>query len=198
MWPERLAAAGASDAILARAAGREVVTFAGRLIDGKGVADLLEAFAGIPTEAALACIVGDGPRRADLEGLARRLGIAGRVLFLGAMPEEDAWAVIRASDVVVNPSYTEGLPTSVLEGALLGRAVLATDVGGTSEIVRSGASGVLVPARDVAALRERLRELLADRGLRERLGSAAQQEARARFDWTRSAQQFSQVARSLV
>jgi glycosyltransferase involved in cell wall biosynthesis len=198
MWAERLDAVGVDETILARAGGHQVVTFAGRLIDGKGVADLLRAFARAEAGTAVVCIVGDGPRRSDLEALARQLGIADRALFLGAVPEEQAWAVLRASDVVVNPSYTEGLPTSVLEGALLGRAVLATNVGGTPEIITAGVSGVLVPPRDVEALRRGLDELLSDPQLRERLGIAARDEARRRFDWRLSARRISEVARSLA
>jgi glycosyltransferase involved in cell wall biosynthesis len=198
MWGERLDAASADEQVFAWAAGRPVVTFVGRLIDGKGVPDLLRAFAAVAGVQAVACIVGDGPRRAELEALAASLGISGRVLFLGYLPEERAWSVIRASDVIVNPSYTEGLPTSVLEAALMGKAVLATDVGGTPEIVTDGVGGLLVGAHDVDALRSRLERLLGDPELRARLGSAARAEAGGRFDWSTSASRFTELARGLV
>jgi glycosyltransferase involved in cell wall biosynthesis len=198
MWVERLDAASADEQVLAWAAGRPVVTFVGRLIDGKGVADLLHAFAAVGGVQAVACIVGDGPRRAELEALAASLGIAGRVLFLGYLPEERAWSVIRASDAIVNASYTEGLPTSVLEAALMGKAVLATDVGGTSEIVTDGVGGLFVGAHDVGALRSRLERLLRDPELRARLGSAARAEAQGRFDWSTSALRFTELAQGLV
>jgi glycosyltransferase involved in cell wall biosynthesis len=184
----RLRDAQPDAAVLARAAGAPVVAFAGRLIDGKGVHDLLDAFA--PCEGALLCIVGDGPRRGDLEAQARRLGIEGRVWFIGAVPEAAALAVLAAADVVVNPSYTEGLPTSVLEAALLGRAVLATDVGGTAEIVTDEHSALLVAPRDVDGLRRSLQRLLGDRELRERLGAAARAGAAERFSWPASARAF--------
>jgi glycosyltransferase involved in cell wall biosynthesis len=173
------------------------VTFAGRLIDGKGVPDFLRAFASLERVPAMACVVGDGPRRSELESLAAELGIAERVLFLGGVPEQRAREVMRASDVIVNPSYTEGLPTSVLEAALMGKAVLATDVGGTREIVSDGESAFLVPARDVSALRARLGQLLADKKLRERLGRAAQNEASGRFDWETAAHRYREVLATL-
>ncbi len=198
MWMERLDATGADEHVLAWARGRLLVTFVGRLIDGKGVSDLLQAFAAVEGVQAVTCIVGDGPRRSELELLAERLEISDRVLFLGYLPEGRAWSVIRASDVVVNPSYTEGLPTSVLEAALMGKAVLATDVGGTREIVTDGRGGLLFAARDVDGLRVRLARLLGDAELRERLGRTARVEAANRFNWQSSAERFMEAARGLA
>jgi glycosyltransferase involved in cell wall biosynthesis len=184
--------------LLAHADGRNVVTYIGRLIDGKGVSDLVQAFAAINSGHSVLCLVGDGPRREDLELLARRLGIAELVLFLGYVNEAEALASIAASDVVVNPSYTEGLPTTVLEAAYLGRAVLATDVGGTSEIVTDGHTGVLVRPRDVDALGRELNRLLGDPALRSRLGSAARVDAQQRFSWEPAARRFVELAQSLI
>ena len=195
---ERYDAVEPSAELSALAAGRSVATFIGRLIDGKGVDDLIEAFAGLQGLDALLCIVGDGPRRTDLEALARRSGLGDRCIFLGYQEEADALALIRASDVVVNPSYTEGLPTSVLEAALLGRAVLASDVGGTPEVVCDRESALLVPAGDIEALREGLSVLLDDPQLRARLGARARAEAVRRFDRSASARRFAELARQLT
>jgi glycosyltransferase involved in cell wall biosynthesis len=195
---ERYDAVEPSAELSALAAGRPVATFIGRLIDGKGVADLIEAFAGLQRPDALLCIVGDGPRRADLEALARRIGLGDRCVFLGYRGEADALALIRASDIVVNPSYTEGLPTSVLEAALLGRAILASDVGGTPEVVSDRESALLVPAGDVDTLQAGLRTLLDDPLLRARLGADARAEAVRRFDRSVSARRFAELARQLT
>lgn len=198
IWMERLEAAPPDERLLEWAAGRPIVTYVGRLIDGKGVPDLLRAFAAVTGTAAVACVVGDGPRRQELERLAEQLEISERVRFLGYLPEEGAWSAIRASDIVVNPSYTEGLGTSVLEAALLSRAVLATDVGGHGEIVTDGRGGYLFPAHDVEALRSRLERVLADSELRGRLGQAARAEAAGRFDWHVSAARFIEVIDGLT
>jgi glycosyltransferase involved in cell wall biosynthesis len=184
--------------LVSLAAGRPVATFIGRLIDGKGVADLIEAFARLSGVDALLCIVGDGPRRGDLEALARDRGLADRCAFMGFRAEASALALIRASDVVVNPSYTEGLPTSVLEAALLGRAILASDVGGTPEVVSHGESALLVAPRDVAALGDGLRSLLGDGALRARLGERAHADVVLRFDRSASARSFAGLARQLI
>ncbi len=195
---ERYECVEPSAELLAIAAGRPVVTFVGRLIDGKGVADLIEAFARLQGPDALLCIVGDGPKRAELEVLARRRGLGDRYVFLGYQEEAKALALVRASDIVVNPSYTEGLPTSVLEAALLGRAVLASDVGGTPEVVRDRESALLVPAGDIEALQQGLRALLNDSKLRARLGAGAHTDVVRRFDRSVSARRFAELARQLT
>lgn len=195
---ERYDAVEPSAELSALAAGRSVAMFIGRLIDGKGVDDLIEAFARLREPNALLCIVGDGPRRANLEALARRYGLADRCVFLGYREEADALALIRACDIVVNPSYTEGLPTSVLEAALMSKAVLATNVGGTPEIVADGHGGMLLKPHDIDGLHSGLAQLLADPDLRQRLGSAARAEAAGRFDRRVSANRFVEVARDLV
>ena len=195
MWPHRLTSISPDARVRGFARGRLAVTFVGRLIDGKGVSDLIRAFALLEHRDAVLCLIGDGPRRADLESLALELGVSERVLFAGYLDEAEALAAILASDVIVNPSYTEGLPTTVLEAAFLGRAVLATDVGGTAEVVQDGCSAVLVAPRDIEALARGLSRLVADAELRERVGHAARAGAEQRFSWEQSAERFALVAR---
>lgn len=182
--------------IVVWAAGRPMITYVGRLIDGKGVTDLLEALPGLHGSWCC-CLVGDGPQKDALRALARVRGIDDRVCFTGAVEHDRALAIVRASAVVVNPSYTEGLPTVVLEAAALGRPILATDVGGTGEIVRSGVSGILVGPRAPAELTAALTTLLADGTLRERLGKAAREHARTAFRWDVAAERYRALAAAI-
>jgi glycosyltransferase involved in cell wall biosynthesis len=188
---DRLDAVRAS-ADAALAADRPIVAYVGRLIDGKGVADLVDAIAALPQEV-LCVIVGDGPRRADLEQRAARAH-PDRFAFTGYLPEDDALAWVMAADVVVNPSYTEGLPTTVLWAAALGRGIVATDVGGTGEIVTDGTSALLVAPRDVDRLHDALARLLGDDALRARLGATARDDVRRRFDTVAGATRWLAVA----
>src|SRR3990167_1589806 len=112
----------------------KVITFVGRLIEAKGVQDLIEAFKVVKNKACVKLIiVGNGNYKNQLMELA-----AGDrdILFLGEKNEEEIIDVLSIADVFVNPSYSEGLPTSVLEAAACGCAIIATDVGGTKEIER--------------------------------------------------------------
>lgn len=162
--------------------------FAGRLVEKKGAAVLLDALAGLTGVDWQLDLVGDGPLRAELERRASTLG--GRVSFLGQLTSEDlARAMARASIVVV-PSVPaasgdqDGLPVVLLEAMTLGCAVVGSALPGLDEAVTDGVSGVLVPAADAGALQQALRELLADPGRRDKLGRAA---AEASADYTAAA-----------
>lgn len=95
---------------------------------------------------------------------------------------DDMARLLADVDVVVLPSYREGLPKSLVEGAACGLPLVATDVPGCREVVTDGVDGLLVPARDAAALAGALRRLDHDRALRARLGAAAREKALRRFD----------------
>src|SRR5205814_9222746 len=101
-----------------------------------------------------------GAYERELRELAERLGVADRVEFAGY--RDDARDLMGRAAVVVLPSWTEGLPMTLLEAMARRRAVVATPVGGTPEVVTDGETGVLVPPRDAAALAAALRELLGD------------------------------------
>jgi glycosyltransferase involved in cell wall biosynthesis len=185
-------------ALRTRFRSQVIVTFVGRLIDGKGVADLVAALAQLKTKKCVAAIVGDGPQRAHLEEQVRTLGIADRVYFYGQQPLAQAVALVKAADIFVNPSYTEGLPSSVIEAALCKRCIIATDVGGTREIIQNEASGLLIPPRDVEVLRESLDRCSASAALRRELGAAAYATAKQRFSWPRSCDTYKDIFQTVI
>ena len=158
--------------------------YVGRLVHGKGVHDLLHAFAKAKPSmlGSKLVIVGDGPGEPRLRALSSGLGLDEDVVFAGGVPHHEAMRLLAAADVFVNPSYTEGLPTTVLEAAALGRAILATDVGGTREIVTHGVSGYLIPADAVDELTRGMMVLGVDATLRETLGREARASLSA-YDW---------------
>lgn len=152
---------------LARLLGREprgpVVVSVGRLSAEKGHADLLDALAmaferGQRMEAVL---VGDGPERSRLEERARGLGLADWVHFPGYL--ERPQIVLNEADLMVLPSHTEGLPNVALEALAMQVPVLATNVGGTPEVITDGETGRLVPARDPGAMASALQHFVAHR-----------------------------------
>lgn len=124
-------------------------------------------------------IVGEGPERQALAGLASDLGIADRVRFLG--PSDNVAAHLRQARVFVLPSAYEGLPNVVLEAMACGLPVIATRVGGVPDVIEHGRSGLLVPAGDADALCDGIREVLTDRKLAHELGRHARAAAEERF-----------------
>ncbi|HEX5203944.1 glycosyltransferase [Paractinoplanes rhizophilus] len=171
-------------------AERPRIVHVARLVEVKGTADLLRAFATVrrALPAAELIIVGDGPLRAQLGALATELGIASAVRFLGALPHAEVLAEIGAAQVLCLPSATassgaqEGLGLVLLEAAASGRPVIGTDHGGIPEAVVDGVNGYLVPERDPAALAERLLAVLGDPALGERLGVAGRAMVEHRYD----------------
>jgi glycosyltransferase involved in cell wall biosynthesis len=87
--------------------------------------------------------------------------------------------MLHESDVFANPSHTEGFPRSVLEAAAAGLPIVATDVGGTREIIEHRKSGILIPAKNISALVSALTELAHDAELRDRLGNEAARRSRS-------------------
>jgi glycosyltransferase involved in cell wall biosynthesis len=155
----------------AEAAPPEVL-YAGRLSAEKGVLDLVAAADGMNL-----VVAGDGPLRARVPG-AR-----------GFVPNNELQALYGRAAVVACPSHREGFGVACLEAMAHARPVVAGDVGGLRDLVVDGETGYLVPPRDVAALREALERLLADRELRRRLGEAGRRRAAARFSWERATEE---------
>ena len=115
-------------------------------------------------------LAGDGPEKDALAALAYESGIQDRVIFLG--DRRDIPELLACCDLFVLPSIYEGLPLSILEAMAAGKAVVATAVGGTPEIVIDGETGVLVPPGDPAALAGAIQSLLSDPNRVQKIGSA--------------------------
>lgn len=167
-------------ASLGLGAGARLIGSVGRLNPVKDHAMLLQAFelvhAAMP-EAALV-LVGDGPARGMLEAAARASGAHARVRFLG--DREDVAALLAGFELFALSSRSEGYSVALLEACAAGLPVVATDVGGNREIVADGRNGRLVPAGDAAGYAEALLELLRDRPLAARMGTAGHAWAVAR------------------
>lgn len=119
--------------------------------------------------------VGGGPKQPQVQELAKSLGLADRVTFAGF--RDDVPRFLAESQIFCLCSHWEGLPLSILEAMAVGLPVVASDVGGVSEIVQEGVTGFLVKRGDIDGLADRLRLLLQDPQLRHRMGQAG----RARY-----------------
>ena len=139
----------------------ELILYAGNLLVGKGLAELMEAFielAATRPRLRLA-LVGQGPYGETLTRRAASAGVEGRVLMPGRRDSPGVAQWMRAADLFCLPSYSEGCPNVVLEALACGRPVVATTVGGIPELV-NGSCGVLIPPHDSAALARALDQAL--------------------------------------
>lgn len=161
----------------------ERILFVARLAELKGLAVLLEALVTIRKvhpEAHLT-VVGDGPERERFEQLADRLGLSGAVRFAGYRSQAEVADHLAETDVFVLPSYAEGVPVTLMEAMGSAIPVIATQVGGVTELVDDGVNGFVVRPGDVGALADRLELLVGDPDLRRRLGTAGRQTVVTEF-----------------
>ena len=195
---EKIIGMKADQRLLSEKDSKTLICFVGRLIDGKGVADLLSALEKLDRDDFLCFIVGEGPERARLEAIAKRPKLEGKVRFFGHRNHDEAIAIMKACDIIVNPSYGEGLPTSVTEAALVGKAIIATNVGGTPEIISGEDDGFLVPPGEQGTLMTKIAYLLDHPETRERFGRNAHDEVIEKFSWDHAADRYLEIFHSLL
>jgi L-malate glycosyltransferase len=133
-------------------------------------------------------IVGDGPRRAELQQLASTLGVSGHVEFLGH--REDVPALLADADVFVLPSRSEAFPNGAIEGMAAGLPVVACAAGGLLDLVEPGTTGILIPPGDVGALTAALRTLVDEPLRTEAMGAAARRFVEQRYSFDRMVGSF--------
>lgn len=151
---------GALAALAGRPVPGPVLASIGRLSAEKGHLDFIEALAIVARDGrrVSAVLAGDGPERGNIEARIAALGLADRVYLTGYI--ERPQDILNETDLMVLPSHTEGLPNAALEALAMGVPVLATNVGGTPEVVIDGETGRLVPAHQPAALAEAIGSFL--------------------------------------
>ncbi len=174
--------AGARATTRARLAAPEgacVLVVVGALEARKGHAVLLDALARLGDPRLIVWCAGEGGARPALEAQRAGLGLEAQVRWLGRV--DDVADLLAGADVMVMPSHQEGLGVAALEAMAAGLPVIASRVGGLPEAVVDGATGLLVPPNDAAALAAAIARLAADPELRRRFGAAGSARVRARF-----------------
>jgi D-inositol-3-phosphate glycosyltransferase len=175
-----------------------------RLVERKGVAEVVQALARVPGAELL---VAGGPERRALEtdpearrlrALADEHGVLDRVRLLGRVGREEAPALLRSADVVCCTPWYEPFGIVPLEAMACGVPVVASAVGGLIDTVMHGVTGAHVPPRDPDAIAAALTEVLADDAHRRALGAAGARRARARYGWPRVAGATLRVYEELV
>ncbi|KAA3633426.1 MAG: glycosyltransferase family 1 protein [Proteobacteria bacterium] len=150
----------------------------GRLCDQKNQLDLVRLFNALPQSTRLT-LVGDGPHHDEIQREILDRGLESRVRLDTDNTEPDNR--LAAADIYATCARWEGLPLAVIEALRAGLPIVATDVGGTEELVQSGVNGFLVPAGETRAFAEALERLIADPDLRTRMGSQSRRLYLKRF-----------------
>jgi glycosyltransferase involved in cell wall biosynthesis len=182
-------------------AGRPLIAVVAVLERRKGHRVLLEALGRLKAEGfspmPVVALGGDGPLRGELERQARENGLQDEVLFLGWV--SDHFSLFNAADVVALPSIGyEDFPNVTLEAMSLGKAVLATRVGGVEEQLVDGESGLLAAPGSVEELAGALSRLLGDPALRQRLGARARTRFEERFTDSAAVERYRALYGSLL
>lgn len=172
----------------------------GRLVPEKGQAVLIEAAArlaagGSPVKVTFA---GEGAQRAELEGLAERLGVGASVSFRGAVGQEELRSLYEEASVFCLPSFSEGVPVVLMEAMAMGLPVVSTTITGIPELIEDGLSGLLVPPGRPDLLAGALDRLFGDDALRCELGSRGREKVVAEFNSEASAAQLHALFADLV
>ena len=164
----------------------------GSLFREKGVVHLVRALSKIPKAKLL--LVGDGEAEVALRAEAANRGVTERVIFAG--PRSDVSEILAALDVFVLPSLVEAFPMAILEAMAAGLPVVATRVGGVSECVADGETGLLVPPGDPEALAHAIASL--DPGRRRTFGDAGRRRVREHFTAERLVPRIEAIFESLL
>ena len=184
----------------------EMVLFVGRLVEQKGVHHLLGAMPEVLEmfPKAVLVLIGDGTQKAELKQFAARSGIIDAVRFLGVVSHDRLPLYYAAADVFVGPSVvdrngvTEGLGVVFLEAASSGVPIIGTSVGGISDVLREGVTGLAVPPAEKRALAQAIKRILLDDQLRNRLGKEARKTVLENFSWCQIAEQFGKLFRKIL
>jgi glycosyltransferase involved in cell wall biosynthesis len=176
-----------------------VIGYAGRLVAGKGLGQLLRAFALVLEQVphARLRIAGDGPERAAIAGRARELGVSDRVSVMGVV--HDMPSFWRCTSVGVMPSTArESFGMAALEAMAAGRPVVASRTGGIRELVEDGETGTLVAPGDVQELAGALLGYATQPDLRRQHGSAGRERCESQFTMSRCAARYAELLAELA
>lgn len=163
------------------------IAFVGRIIQNKGINELVEAYRTLEKRYPIALVIaGEGP---VLEKLKKENE---DIIFTGSLNHDEVMRLYASSDIFVNPSYSEGLPTTVLEAGLMKCAVVATNVGGTPEIIEDGKEGLLCKP-EVLDITEKLEVLIKDETLRSKFAENLHKKVMNQFSWDKTAKDILEV-----
>ncbi|MFQ6334976.1 glycosyltransferase family 4 protein [Methylophilus sp. 3sh_L] len=183
-----------------QAAGPVKLLYVGRLAAEKGVPVLLKSLIDLKNEGYQfhLTLLGDGPERASLESEVDKHGLTEMVFFGGFASQETVRETLLASDVFILPSFAEGVPVSLMEAMACGIPVIGTNVGGVTELIEHGVSGMVVAPSDEQALKSAIFRYIKHPELRETVRSAARETIESDFNFKIEVSKLEQLIREQV
>ncbi len=142
--------------------------------------------------------MGGGSYKDELLKQANSSKYRAKILFLGELDQKSVMRTLAKADLFVNPSYSEGLPTSVMEAASVGLPIIARDVGGTNEIIKDYVSGIVIKPNEVGRLVYEILYLVEHREFAKQLGQEALNGVRQKYDWDKITDQYESLLKEVV
>lgn len=165
----------------------DLVVWVGRFVPEKGLGTMISAAhrVALHSPGVRFVLVGDGPMAGKVRHLIKKLGLEKNILLAGVLSPKQVSEIVARASVFLFTSLKEGLPKVVLEAMSSGKAVVASNISGVSELIRTGYDGILVEPRDTKAFAEAITHILEDKKLRKKLGSKARDYVLRNHTWDR-------------
>lgn len=173
------------------------IGYVGRLVDGKGLEDFLEAISNLKLQALSfkfqVLIFGTGPLEAKLKKMAQDMKIPDIIEWRGFVSYNTVPKALAQIDIFVYPSWHEGFGRSIMEALAMEKAVVATRVGGIPDLIKDGKNGFLVESHNSEALAEKIEELMQNKDLREKFGKAGREWVSKNYEWNNGIKKFADL-----
>ena len=169
------------------------VIFAGRLSKEKGIRTLIEICKNIPNDIHI-IIIGDGP---EVENIKKLESSQNNIHYLGSKNHQHTISLIKGSDVLIQPSFSEGISTTILESMACKTAIITSNVGGNLELIQNQESGILVEPTNHEMFCKKIIELISDKHLREKFITLSYETVK-KYDWKNIGKQYLELYNSLL
>jgi glycosyltransferase involved in cell wall biosynthesis len=171
------------------------IGYIGRLVDGKGLEDLLIAMSKVKSQRSnvILVIYGAGPLEPKLRKMAKELDIESKIEWRGFVPYSKVPEALAQIDIFVYPSWHEGFGRSIMEALAMEKAVVATNVGGIPDLIQDGENGFLIAPHKPTELAEKLNKLIGDKDLREKFGKTGRKLVSQNFEWNDGIKKFANL-----
>jgi L-malate glycosyltransferase len=177
-----------------------IITLGGtRVTSRKGIKYLIEAVRKLSSRYPQICvtIIGEGSEKESLESLAEKMEISDKINFLGRIEYKKIASYYQEASVFVLPSLNEGMSNAMLEALASGLPILATDTGGTKELVKDGENGFIIKTKDSDDIADKIEILIKDKKLCQKMGEKSREKAES-MSWNNVASEYIGIYKSIV